>query len=400
MTPRESFQGFLGDFSAEEFLYGIYGKKPLYLPGQPERFAHLLPWSEFDRILAQHRLESPRLRTVREGGPPPKEDFILQLPAKTGNVLRINLGVLNRQLQDGMMLVLDAVEEMYEPITQLCRTLEYILCDMIQVNAYAGWHSQQGFNTHWDNHEVFIVQVAGRKHWRMFEPQRRHPVTEDRALDLKPPEQSYWEGELKAGDLLYMPRGWWHDAVPLGEPTLHLTVSIKRPNGLQLLGSLIEQLREYEVVRADLPRMESADARRQYLSTFRDAVLHTLDGFSFDPYFQKMDAAAPARARLSLPLNAMPQSGGIAQSQWIHWLPPRPVTLEQVSDKVQFQVCNTVFKFEKVSTPVLQMLVEYRCLRFDKLCAQLPQVASVALESFLIKLLSVGLVALADREAI
>ena len=43
---------------------------------------------------------------------------------------------------------------------------------------------------------------------------------------LDKPDAPLWEGMLEDGDLLYIPRGWWHVATPLDEPTLHLTVGV------------------------------------------------------------------------------------------------------------------------------------------------------------------------------
>jgi hypothetical protein len=82
-----------------------------------------------------------------------------------------------------------------------------------------------------------------------------------------------WEGTLEDGDLLYIPRGWWHVALPLAEPTLHLTVGIHNRTGLDLLRWLAERMRASETFRRDLPRMSSAQVRAEHAARMRDPGL-------------------------------------------------------------------------------------------------------------------------------
>ena len=40
---------------------------------------------------------------------------------------------------------------------------------------------------------------------------------------------------LEAGDILYIPRGWWHDPLPLDEETFHLAVATFAPTGFEYM---------------------------------------------------------------------------------------------------------------------------------------------------------------------
>ena len=53
---------------------------------------------------------------------------------------------------------------------------------------------------------------------------------------------------LEAGDLLYIPRGWWHVAMPLDEPTLHLTVGVNNLTGADFLRWFADRLRRVDDV--------------------------------------------------------------------------------------------------------------------------------------------------------
>ena len=121
------------------------------------------------------------------------------------------------------------------PITHLAESLERVFRVRIQVNAYAGWRTSHGFDLHWDDHDVFILQIAGRKKWKVYGMTRKYPLARDVEPATDKPDTPLWEGMLEDGDLLYIPRGWWHVATPLDEPTLHLTVGVNNPNGADLL---------------------------------------------------------------------------------------------------------------------------------------------------------------------
>jgi NAD(P)-dependent dehydrogenase (short-subunit alcohol dehydrogenase family) len=52
-------------------------------------------------------------------------------------------------------------------------SVRYLAADLghpTQVNAYITPPSSRGFSPHYDVHDVFVLQVAGEKHWRIHEP--------------------------------------------------------------------------------------------------------------------------------------------------------------------------------------------------------------------------------------
>ncbi|MEU9499710.1 cupin domain-containing protein [Streptomyces sp. NPDC048196] len=55
--------------------------------------------------------------------------------------------------------MIDAIDELHEPVADLAQHLEGWLRTHVQVNAYASWSAQEGFGTHWDDHDVIVVQV-------------------------------------------------------------------------------------------------------------------------------------------------------------------------------------------------------------------------------------------------
>jgi ribosomal protein L16 Arg81 hydroxylase len=384
---------------AKEFLTEFYGRKALRLPGDPGRFARFFSWDVLNQVIESHRPQPPRLRVVKLGQKIDPKDY--SSPVKQGRdlVTRLDWRLLHEQLRAGATLKLDDVDEMHEPLARLCRGLELELCNHVQVNVYAGWFEQQGFETHWDDHDVFIAQIAGPKHWRVFEPTRKFPITEDYKLELAPPAQPWWEGDLEPGEILYIPRGWWHDAVPRGEPTLHLTFGMYRETGLDLAKAVVASLAQYDELRQDLPRFAPAEEQRQYLATFRERLCSVLDDLTLASYFREVDAKAPARIRPSLPQSIVSEKAALPDTRWLHWLPPRQLQVTQAADEVVFEAMGCAFKFKQDWAPVLIGLAARQRTRFGVLCSRYPRIGRSDLQMFVLDLVSSGLVAMSDGSA-
>src|SRR5262249_50417299 len=89
--------------------------------------------------------------------------------------------------------------------------------------------SVRGLDLHRDKEQVFVLQLDGRKRWLLYgfslEGIDASALTTSAAL----PGGAVLDEILTPGDLLYIPRGCYHLAVPLNEPPLHATVSVKDP---------------------------------------------------------------------------------------------------------------------------------------------------------------------------
>ncbi len=217
----------LAPFPETEFLERYWNRQWTHIRGSEGRFEHLLPWKNLNDLLSQHRLDEPRLKLFRDGETLQSSTYTSYSPQRRdplGRVPQIHPEALTGHLQNGATLVLDNVDAMFAPITDLVEGLERKLRMRANANAYAGWHTSHGFDLHWDDHDVFVVQVSGRKRWQIFGKTHEHPLRGESESCAEKPTIPIWEGLIESGDVLYMPRGVWHVAFPVDEPTLHLTV--------------------------------------------------------------------------------------------------------------------------------------------------------------------------------
>lgn len=106
----------------------------------------------------------------------------------------------------------------------------------VGANLYLTPPDSQGFAPHFDDIEAFVVQVEGRKHWKLYKPRNKEeelPRFSSRNFN----EECDSLGEpildviLAPGDLLYFPRGTIHQAKAVEEEhSLHVTISAYQTN--------------------------------------------------------------------------------------------------------------------------------------------------------------------------
>jgi hypothetical protein len=388
--------GLLEPHTAEEFLASSWGQTYRHIRGREGKFAHLLPWERLGDILRQHRLDFPRLRLMREGRALPVNSYLRHTSGARNKqpIPRLQPVKFTGQLRAGATLVLDAVDELHEPLEELAAQLERLFRERIQINSYAGWHTSRGFDLHWDDHDVFILQVTGRKRWRVYGQTRPHPLAGD-AGNPKPTGAPLWEATLEDGDLLYIPRGWWHVAEPLDEPTLHLTVGIHKRTGIDLLTWLGGQLRASETFRQDLPRFASPAERAAHMWRLREELLAAWDEQLLERYSDELDAMAEPRAHVSLPWGATTEAVPPDEHARVRLLAPRPLDLKVEDGVVEFCCHKKRWRFASGALGVLSRLADGRAYSIAELCeaAQEARLDEQTVRAFLGELLRHGLVA-------
>ncbi len=132
------------------------------------------------------------------------------------------------EFEDGATIVLQGLHLNWQPLAEFCRSLESELGHPAQANAYFTPRSAQGLPVHHDTHDVFSLQVAGAKRWLVYEPAWELPLKNQRykAETMGEPGDPVLDITLRAGDTLYLPRGWLHEAKTSETDSLHLTVGV------------------------------------------------------------------------------------------------------------------------------------------------------------------------------
>lgn len=345
-----TFSSTLSPLGVDDFLARVWGQSFAHLPGTRGKFHDLLSWSDVNGMLQKHRLEPPRLRLVRKGEFASKSAFLRYEGDRIPFVVPEKL---SERLRDGYTLIVDAVDDMVDGVMRAAEDFERVLHESVQVNMYAGWREQQGFHRHCDTHDVVVLQVFGKKYWRVYEGGRPHPLKDDIAPNKEAPDKVLWEGVLEDGDALYIPRGWWHEASAMGEVTLHLTFGIHQRTGVNLMHWVADQLRASTEFRAPLKRFASREERKQQLDELRRQVVAALDDDVLERYFAHQNARARSRGWASLPWTV---DNGPSMNARVTLAAPRALNIVRDDASIHFGANGRAWRFAAAAEPLLHAL--------------------------------------------
>ncbi len=301
------FSALVAPLSAHEFITDVLGCRAQVLRGSPDRFASLLPWWELNNILRFHRFEEGQLRIARNGvriDPDTYNPETLTYPERSQLMRHRKLdGVsVQQHLREGATLQIFGIDELYEPVARLSAVIEAKIRERVYVHAFVSWGSTQGYKTHWDDSDGIIVQVHGRKKWHLWEPTRVRPDHRDYG-EIPPPHGPPQEFVVRAGDVMHVPKGWWHLVTPDDEASVHLAFSLTARTGHDFLTWALDEFRkDTELCRADLPLRDSQDiVHNRHAGDLREALSNYLTSPGLIPLFlRSYDAAQPARRGFSL----------------------------------------------------------------------------------------------------
>ena len=148
-----------------------------------------------------------------------------------------------------------------------------------------------------------------------------------------PTGEPAWDGILEAGGLLSIPRGAWHVAYPLDEPSLHLTVTIENLTGIGMLHWLADQMKSSEAARMAVPITATPEERAAWLERVRVDLAAAWDETVLDRYLADVDSKAVPRPRMSLPGDADPRANALKKTTALELAIPRPLRFFTQSGK-------------------------------------------------------------------
>eukprot|EP00928_Gymnodinium_smaydae_P037532 TRINITY_DN26032_c0_g1_i1.p1 TRINITY_DN26032_c0_g1~~TRINITY_DN26032_c0_g1_i1.p1 ORF type:complete len:581 (-),score=136.81 TRINITY_DN26032_c0_g1_i1:82-1764(-) len=137
-------------------------------------------------------------------------------------------------LLDGASCVVNHAEYIYPPFAELCLRLRDRLLH-VYINSYVTPPASQAVPPHADDRDVFVLQLCGSKSWRVYgNPPVAFPYSDEQVgkNGLSIPEELLRSDPiidcvLQPGDVLYMPRGFVHEArCPGAESSWHATLAV------------------------------------------------------------------------------------------------------------------------------------------------------------------------------
>jgi len=280
-----------------DFMVDYWEKQPLLIQREGNRnyFSKLLSTPAIDAVLREHVVCFTKHLDVTS-----YTDGVRETHNLTG---RAQANVVWDFYSNGCSIRLLNPQAFIPEIHAVNATLqEYFGC-FVGANVYLTPPNSQGFAPHYDDIEAFILQVEGRKHWKVYPPRNNEetlPRLSSPNFSQEEIGQPFLDVTLEPGDLLYFPRGWIHQASTVdGQHSLHITLSAYQKTAwIDLLEkalplALKKAAAEDVEFRKGLPRgyldleYHSSDAAKQSFTSTADSLIAKLG-----PYLQLCLGAA------------------------------------------------------------------------------------------------------------
>jgi bifunctional lysine-specific demethylase and histidyl-hydroxylase NO66 len=314
------FAEFLAPFDAGTFRTQYYGRQPLHLKRNGAGTG-LLPWQRFNDALAiTPYWNEESLKVYYRSRAALRENYCDTTDVRPGALAPVNPAKLKALTALGASLVANHLHRVCPEVGTVVAMLEREFSARAFANVYCSFKGVQAFQTHFDLHDVFAVQTEGEKTWRVYESRADAPVnpvppgeewekwlTESRGKLL-------FEAHMKPGDVLYLPRGQYHDALTGDRASLHVTFGVAPATGLAVFKLLENALAKESDFRAFLPDARAEPDLGERLTKLADRIraVMTSRAFAIDVLNHQRDLARPP-ASFDLPAQRAPAWYSVAR---------------------------------------------------------------------------------------
>lgn len=224
----------LGGLSAQQFMRRYWQKKPLLVRQALPGFKPLLGRAQLLELASRDDVESR---------------LVVQDPAlpagwqlTRGPLPRRSLPPLKQPRWTALVQGVDLHDARVHALMQCFRFVPDARLDdlMISYATDAG-----GVGPHFDSYDVFLLQAHGQRRWR-YGRQKNLSLQPDVPLKILTHFEPECDELLQAGDLLYLPPGWAHDGIAVGE-CMTYSVGFRIPNRAELAREALLRLADAAV---------------------------------------------------------------------------------------------------------------------------------------------------------
>lgn len=288
---KMTLQDLLAPITPERFFAEFHDRQPLHIEGHPARFAGVLDWAGINRLLdMSHIWTETSFRLVMDSVPVPPAQYSVKATSRDGApVLQPVAEKVQDWVRRGASVVMNDVDSLAPGLAAVSDALEGAGLGKAQANVYISFQSHKAFHSHYDTHDVWAVQVEGEKTWNIWEGRAEHPIPHPLFRGQAQDHHDRAKGALRAqitvrkGDVLYLPRGWYHDALAEAPNSVHIAYGVHAPLGMDVLNILSERALYDVEFRKPLPRQDGSAPAKYALSQQLAALGARLSDLARDP---------------------------------------------------------------------------------------------------------------------
>ena len=355
----------------EVFAAQYWGRRPLLSRSGalPRDFTDLLSPDAVDELISRRGVRAPFLRMAKAGEVLPRDCYVDAAGFGAEMPDQVDSARVLGQLAAGATLVLQGLHRLWPPLIDFVRDAVDDLGHPVQANAYITPPDNRGFDSHYDVHDVFVLQVSGDKQWRVHEPVHADPLpsqpwTDHRAAIAARAEQPpVIDTVLRPGDALYLPRGWVHAARSGDTTSIHLTIGVSAMTGLDVLRSLVDALADDAEFRASLPMgidMAHTGETAAIASKMMAALIETVRDRGADLSDRVAARMARRHGDRTRPVPVAPlatlDAAAAAETTRVRWRRGLLATLEDADGRVRLRLPDRTISFPEFCAPALRAL--------------------------------------------
>ncbi len=301
-APRvHDLASLLHPYSVDAFLSAYWEREPLFIRrADAEYYRALLTSRDIEEVISNPDARYPSIQLAKGGWYYPPDAYTKDEKIGQSTFQGLDLDKVAAEYGKGATIAISALHRTWEPLRALCVRLEEELDHSTNTNVYVTPGRAVGFPAHYDTHEVLVLQIAGRKRWRIDAPTIRlpHPSQEFKREGFVP-GPFINEIELQPGDLLYLPRGYGHSTTTSESHSVHITIGVQVYTWADLVGELVPSRFESEELRKGLPagfasRTELRPALKQHFARVVPSLPTDLD---LDEMFDRLARMTQAGRR-------------------------------------------------------------------------------------------------------
>ena len=255
-----------------EFYKNHFQKNFLYKPGIVENYKNIMSMEILSKMLSIKNIWN-------------NKNFIMMLDRKrinysefskpnldtSGNNLRPDPKNVQKLISKGASIILNGIEIHNPELSDLANILQLNTHGRCQGNLYFSMESHQAFGPHCDTHDVFAIHFEGEKTWNIYEKIEKNPINHP-IFEYSAEERIKRSGKLvnqikmKPGDLLYIPRGQYHDALASRNGAIHIAFGLSYFKPIDLVSVLWEKIILNDYMRGDIKTNSNKNEIKEILS--------------------------------------------------------------------------------------------------------------------------------------
>ena len=195
----------------------------------------------------------------------------------SGNIYRPNVDKVQKLVSKGASIILNDIEKYNSGLLKIATELQKLTNGRCQGNLYFSMASHKAFGPHFDMHDVFAIHFEGEKIWNIYENIEKTPINHG-IFNLSLEERTRRAGNLveqvtlKPGDLLYIPRGQFHDALASKNGAIHIAFGLTYFKPIDLMSSLWEKFVLNDFMRSDIKKDSDEEDLKILLIKFSKAL--------------------------------------------------------------------------------------------------------------------------------